>query len=187
MAPGWFLNIIGGHSGPKVTKNGVLKYPGDILTFTADVMLKKLAKYLRALGYDTLFSENYSDQALQNISIKEKRILLTRDQDLFHDTPEINSFYVKPQNPHSQLGLIAKYYPLEYDDSRFMTRCLECNTELVEQSGEQLKDRIPPKVYQRHDTFYYCIYCEQVFWQGDHVDRLRNRLLEILAKSGTAL
>ena len=60
----------------------MLDYPGDDLTFTADVMLKRLAKYLRALGYDTYFNENLTDPELLERTVQDARVLLTRDSAL---------------------------------------------------------------------------------------------------------
>jgi hypothetical protein len=50
--------------------------------FILDVNLGKLAKMLRMLGFDTLYQNNYSDGAIIHDSISDKRIILTRDQDL---------------------------------------------------------------------------------------------------------
>ena len=146
-------------------------------------MLKKLAKYLRALGYDTLFSEKLSDQDLMERSINENRVLLTRDKALCRETPELYSFYMKPQHPESQLGLLCKYYPIRFEESEFMTRCLECNTSLTEVEKSEVKDRVPPRVYERQNVFKYCGFCNQIFWNGDHVTRLRTKLTRIIEKN----
>jgi len=159
----------------------MLEYPGDELAFSADIMLKRLAKYLRALGYDTLFSENLLDHELLEISQQDHRILLTRDKALCRSASEEgHSFYVKPQHPESQLDLVSQYYPVSFVESRFMVRCLECNTPLKSISKEEAKGRVPDRVYQYRDDFYLCQFCNQVFWHGDHVKRLRKKLLKIL-------
>ncbi|MCF7804362.1 MAG: Mut7-C RNAse domain-containing protein [Candidatus Marinimicrobia bacterium] len=159
-------------------------FPGDQLQFTADLMLKRLAKYLRALGYDTLFDEGLADHELLAVSKEENRVLLTRDLELYEGTPAPYSFYVNSQYPNQQFRLIAQHYPLEFDESRFMERCLECNTVLNIIPRDDLTKRVPPRVYKRHDTFYHCPACHQIFWHGDHVKRLREKLTRLLEDAG---
>lgn len=48
------------------------------MKFIADVMLGKLARYLRILGYDTLYSSQMDEEELIRNAIAQKRILLTR-------------------------------------------------------------------------------------------------------------
>src|SRR5205809_6482002 len=47
--------------------------------FVADVMLGRLAKWLRIAGFDVLYSNRYSDEELVAVSRREGRILLSRD------------------------------------------------------------------------------------------------------------
>ncbi|MBS1271469.1 MAG: hypothetical protein MAGBODY4_00600 [Candidatus Marinimicrobia bacterium] len=143
-------------------------------------MLKKLAKYLRALGYDTIFDENLSDQDLQDISVKENRMLLTRDGALENDTPDSHVIYVKPIEPEDQLAFLASKLPLTFEEQVFMTRCLECNSALQTLQRSELTKRVPTRVYRRHDTFYRCPTCKQIFWHGDHVKRLHAKLTRLL-------
>ncbi len=159
-----------------------LDFPGDELRFSADIMLKRLAKYLRALGYDTLFNENLPDHELLEASKREERVLLTRDKALCREAPDLYSFYVKPQHPEAQLDLVAKYYPVSYEESRFVIRCLECNTPLTEMEKGEAKGRVPDRIYEYQDQFFRCRMCNQVFWHGDHVKRLRGKLRNILGK-----
>lgn len=160
----------------------MLDYPGTELTFTADVMLKRLAKYLRALGYDTYFNENLTDPELLELSVNENRILLTRDNALCNSAPEQIGFYVKPQHPEYQLGHVAKYYPVTFNESRFLTRCMECNTPLQHISKDVAAERVPPRVLKQNEIFTLCPYCNQVFWPGDHTRRLRKKFLKIFSE-----
>ncbi len=48
--------------------------------FVLDVHLGKLATYLRLLGFDALFPENYDDANLARISAEEDRIMLSRER-----------------------------------------------------------------------------------------------------------
>jgi uncharacterized protein with PIN domain len=52
------------------------------IRFVADTMLGRLAKWLRILGYDTVYPGQETDQRLARIAAEEGRVLLTRDVDL---------------------------------------------------------------------------------------------------------
>ena len=50
--------------------------------FIADNHLGRLAAYLRMLGLDTLYRNDYQDEELAQVSAREGRVLLTRDRRL---------------------------------------------------------------------------------------------------------
>ena len=50
------------------------------LRFVADTHLGRLAAYIRMLGFDTLYRNDYADEDLARLSAEEHRILLTRDR-----------------------------------------------------------------------------------------------------------
>jgi len=49
------------------------------LKFVLDVHLGKLCKYLRILGFDSAYRNNFDDSEIVNIFVDEKRIILTCD------------------------------------------------------------------------------------------------------------
>jgi uncharacterized protein with PIN domain len=52
-------------------------------SFLVDAMLGNIARKLRIFGYDTLYLKDTSDTSILGIAMREKRILLTRDKELF--------------------------------------------------------------------------------------------------------
>ena len=50
--------------------------------FVVDVNVGRLAKWLRAMGYDALFVPDVDDGDLVKIGQRERRIILTRDRHL---------------------------------------------------------------------------------------------------------
>jgi uncharacterized protein with PIN domain len=50
--------------------------------FVVDVMLGRLAHWLRAMGYDTVYDGRADDDRLLALSIADDRILITRDASL---------------------------------------------------------------------------------------------------------
>ena len=49
------------------------------MKFIADNNVGKLAKWLRIIGYDTLFFDEEDDGKLIKIAVKEDRTILTKD------------------------------------------------------------------------------------------------------------
>ncbi|MFC2137430.1 Mut7-C RNAse domain-containing protein [Bacteroidota bacterium] len=49
------------------------------IKFICDVHLGKLCKYLRMLGFDTLYSNQYTNDDLTEISNDERRIILSKN------------------------------------------------------------------------------------------------------------
>ena len=58
-----------------------------IMRFIADSMLGRLGKWLRILGFDTLYVKNAPDEKILKTAVREKRVLLTRDHVLAEATP----------------------------------------------------------------------------------------------------
>ncbi len=53
-------------------------------TFWVDAMLGNIAKKLRLLGYDSEYSSNINDDELILNAKKENRIIITKDELLYH-------------------------------------------------------------------------------------------------------
>jgi uncharacterized protein with PIN domain len=49
------------------------------LRFVADAMLGRLARWMRFLGFDTLYYRDISDSRLIRIAREQNRLILTRD------------------------------------------------------------------------------------------------------------
>ena len=53
------------------------------MKFIVDVMLGPLARWLRLLGFDTVFAgESVKDKQLVQLAVKEQRVILTKDREL---------------------------------------------------------------------------------------------------------
>lgn len=141
--------------------------------FVLDTHLGKLARYLRLLGFDTLYSNVYEDDELAAISASgNKRILLTRDQGLLKRKQVTHGCYVRATNPEEQVIEVLKRFDL-YGLAAPFSRCLDCNTALRRVSKEDVADRVPAGVTRDFDTFSICSACDRIYWPGSHYDRLR--------------
>ncbi len=140
--------------------------------FFSDINLGKLTKYLRMLGYDTIqLKKSLPEMELAKLSIRESRIFLTRSQKIKLG----NKFFIKSQSPKAQLlEVIKKFHQNNFPG--FLTRCLECNSILDELAKEKASAKIPEKVREINERFFYCKKCEKIYWEGTHVKRMKNFL-----------
>lgn len=157
-------------------------------TFIVDVMLGKLARWLRVLGYDTAYERNIDDPALVDRVLHEQRWLLTRDRYLVQRKAIrgrctlIHSDFVSDQLRQLQAELEIR---LAIDEERGC-RCVECNHILESISPSQAGPRVPPVVVQYYTHFTRCPNCGQLFWAGTHWRHVQQRL-NLLRQSSSSL
>ncbi len=137
--------------------------------FLCDVMLGKLAVYLRMCGYDTVNAgdlEETDDEAIRAHARSENPVLLSRDRPLTDRTA--GAIYVASHDVEEQLDeLRAADIPLSLPDRPI--RCGRCNGALTEtpERGE-----LPPYAPDDGRDCYRCRDCGQLFWRGSHWDRV---------------
>src|SRR4029077_11388335 len=107
-----------------------LNYPMTEPTFVADVMVGKLARWLRVLGFDVLYSNRYDDDEIIRISDEENRLILTRDVQLAARRPPNQCLLIKSGDHKDQIQQVIG--SLDLKESKAFSRCLECNTRLEE-------------------------------------------------------
>lgn len=140
--------------------------------FVLDGHLGKLARYLRLLGFDAVWRRDPPDAELARMSRDERRILLTRDQGLLKRKEVTHGCFVRETDPRRQLIELLRRFHLD-TQARPLTRCLACNAELEEARREDVAERLPESVRERHEDFRRCPGCGRVYWPGSHHRRLR--------------
>lgn len=159
----------------------------------ADAMLGEVARWLRILGYDVLYSRNYSDYQILSIARKTGRVILTRDWGLHVRARKqgLRSVYVSTDKIAERLAELVLKLGIHLDPDPSRSRCPECNAELVVVRDKKLvKDRVPPGAYERYSTFYLCPRCGRVYWEGGHWRNIRKiaeearRLVEAVKHAG---
>jgi len=146
--------------------------------FIADVMLGRLAKWLRILGYDTLYDSHSTDDDLFFKAHQEKRILLTRDSELAQRMNPKFCLFIEGNSVPEQVKQVVEYYHLNTEDYIF-TRCTLCNNLIRPISKELVKDHVPGFVFDSIDKFYFCEQCNKTYWAGSHIKLVRQVLSKI--------
>jgi uncharacterized protein len=145
----------------------------DESRFVADVMLGRLARWLRALGYDTLYFRDAPDRWLLAVALAEGRRLLTRDAALARRAREAG-LRVHAETLDAQIREVTAALRLVPD--RALSRCLECNGRLAPVAAEVVRHRVPRYIFETQQEFGMCPDCERVFWAGTHVAGIQRRL-----------
>jgi len=141
--------------------------------FVADVHLGRLARYLRLLGFDTRYSPDLDDPTLVAISVRERRILLTRDVGLLKHRVLTRGYRVRTTDPERQLEEIVRAFSLEKELQPF-TRCMSCNAAVHAVARPAVAGRVPPRVFRRFRRFMCCTGSGRCYWRGTHFRRLKH-------------
>jgi uncharacterized protein len=142
--------------------------------FIADVMVGRLARWLRIAGFDVLYSNTFDDDEIIAIARREGRIILTRDRGLEARVEPAEVILIQNDDYDSQLKQVLELFPRQ--SGQLFSRCPECNGELSPVDKETIFERIPPYVYLTQDEFARCTQCDRVYWHGTHAGAMERKL-----------
>jgi uncharacterized protein with PIN domain len=144
------------------------------MKFIADVMVGKLARWLRTLGFDVAYSNKYEDDEIIRIAEAENRLILTRDVPLASRRMNAQCLLITSDHYKDQLRQVLEKFSLK--DFAVFSRCIECNTPLQDADKEAVFERVPPFVYLTQDRFAVCPGCNRVYWHGTHAEEILKRI-----------
>ncbi|WP_204273651.1 Mut7-C RNAse domain-containing protein [Draconibacterium mangrovi] len=139
--------------------------------FVVDVNLGKLAYKLRLLGFDTLFRNNLEDDEIVQISVAEKRIILTRDKGVLKHTAATHGYWVRNSDPQKQLREVVERLQLQ-NSFRPFSRCSICNGSLTAVDSTEVKGKVPDDTFSMCNEFWKCTGCGQIYWEGTHYRKI---------------
>lgn len=149
------------------------------MKFIADTMLGNLARWLRILGYDTLYSSSFEDWKLLRVAEEEGRVLLTKDESLFRRARArgLSSILITSNEIAEMLAYVATKTGIELSFNPSRTRCPECNTLLMKISKAEALSLLSNEVVAKYEEFWRCGKCGKIYWRGNHW-RTINSVLE---------
>ena len=150
--------------------------------FVLDTHLGRLASYLRSLGFDVLYRNDYEDAELARISSAESRILLTRDLGLLKYSIVTYGYFVREIKPEQQVVELLRRFDLVGMIQPFK-RCARCNGFLHPVEKELINHRLPVQIREKYDEFQICDTCEQIYWRGSHVQRIEAWIQRVCEKA----
>ena len=147
--------------------------------FIVDHNVGKLAIWLRIMGYDTLFFNGDNDSRMVAIALAEGRIILTRDTQIMKrwvvTSGRLKAVLIQSDRPELQIQQVVETLNLDYQFRPF-TICLECNQPLVSRSKVEVKDLVPPYVFQTQNQYMECPACHRIYWRGTHWQAMIQKL-----------
>ncbi len=135
------------------------------------------------MGYDAIFFDGRNDSNMIATALAEGRIILTRDTQIMKRRVvargEIKAILIESDEPGQQMQQVVTTLNL-HRRYRPFTICLECNQPLLEKSKQQVKDLVPPYVFQTQSQFMECSACHRIYWRGTHWQAMTEKLEEFL-------
>ena len=154
------------------------------ISFVVDSNAGKLARWLRMIGYDTLFFRDIDDGQLVELALREGRVLVTRDTQIARrrvaENGSLRVVLTRDDDPRRQLRHVMQELGLDWQGTEF-SRCLECNRPLAPRGPEEVRDLVPPFVFRTQARYTQCPSCGRVYWHGTHWQSMKRALEEIRA------
>jgi uncharacterized protein with PIN domain len=138
------------------------------MIFIVDKTLGKLAKWLRILGYDTVYWHSDDLTGLLSRAVEEGRNLITKDAKLYQRKGPVKALLIREDNPFLQIQKVVRHFRLSVNREKLFSRCLTCNVPLEEVIPEEVKEEVPDYIYHTHQAFSRCPSCRKVYWAGSH-------------------
>lgn len=144
--------------------------PSSVPRFIADHMLGSLARWLRMMGYDTVYDKKMADDAIASMAKQEERFILTRDRDLAKDS---SAFYIEADDLDLQLKAVSEKFGLKANDD--LIRCSVCNGDLTDLPKSDAKGHVPEGAFDGNEKFWKCGRCGKIYWKGTHWNGITDR------------
>ena len=153
--------------------------------FICDVPLGKLARLLRLLGFDTRYRNDYSNELIVELSLLEKRCILTRDRGILKRKAVTHGCCIRSTAPEEQAKEVMIRFDL-YAQAQPFSLCIECNGTISRATRASVLSALAEKTKECYNEFYKCNSCNRIYWQGSHFDALNETVRSLLVHNSHA-
>lgn len=148
------------------------------MKFLVTKELGRLAKWLRILGYDTVYFKEENKSSLIIEALREERVILTRNK-RFSPPRSVRFLWIESNSTKEQILQVIKELNLSLDENVMFSRCTICNEEISQVPKDKVKDRVPEYVFKTQSDFFTCLNCQRIYWQGTHWGNVKMALKEL--------
>ena len=149
------------------------------MKFIADRALGKLARKLRALGFDAVYWGGGNLEGAFKTALAEDRVLLTRSRKIQGKSGEFQILVIEANDPREQMRETLSKLHLQPAAEKLFSRCIVCNQELHPIPKEEAEKKVPDFIYRSYDSFHVCPRCHRLYWPGTHLERMKKEMEEI--------
>ena len=143
--------------------------------FAADRTLGRLAKWLRLMGFDTIYESDISSGWFYD-HLDARRVLLTRTGKIRNRFAGRRLVFIEADQLFEQLAQVIDELAITAKDIRPFSRCIECNTPIIDIAKETVYGLVPDYIWESHEKFSMCRQCRRIFWRGSHTERAMDRI-----------
>ncbi len=140
-------------------------------------MLGTLAKWLRIYGFDTIYANSeIDDDEILKITVEENRILITRDKNLTQRARRENIKTIKITSTEidTQIKNVLKDKQIHKD--KILSRCIMCNSLVNEIKKEKIIGKVPKRIFENNNKFWFCPKCSKIYWKGTHYENMIEKI-----------
>ncbi|MCX7966051.1 MAG: Mut7-C RNAse domain-containing protein [Syntrophorhabdaceae bacterium] len=145
------------------------------MKFICDVMLGRLARYLRIFGLDAIYIRKYEEIPHLLDKSKQYYFFTKRTKNL----PE-GSVLIKSDHINEQLIEALPFIKPFLEEKLFFSRCLECNAILKDVEKSDVEGLVPEYIFHTHVEFKKCPSCNKIYWAGSHIEHMEKWIDEFL-------
>ena len=138
--------------------------------FAVDRSLGTLAKWLRILGYDTIYEPEVSPGKFY-ARIEDQRILITRSKKIQKTWEYHAHVFISSNLLVEQLKQVVDQIGISPKDIRLFSRCIHCNLAIDKINKNEVYGLVPDYIWETHDAFNQCNQCKRIYWSGSHAER----------------
>lgn len=143
--------------------------------FVAENTLGKLAKWLRMLGFDTV----YEREPLAEKRPGAGRIRLTRTRRVAMLHAPGRVIFITSDRVLDQIRQVVTALGLTQADIDPFSRCIRCNASIESIDKSSVFGQVPDYIWETQDTFRRCPRCTRVYWPGSHTTQSLARIRDI--------
>ena len=147
------------------------------LCFAVEKTLGKLAKWLRILGFDTLYEQDVPTGDFEHL--KEGRILLTRTRRIWDKHAPGNCVLIISNTLLEQLAEVILALKIDPKKIQPFTRCIRCNTLIKPVDKKSVYGIVPDYIWETHEKFQVCNRCKRIYWPGSHIHHSMEKIKQL--------